>query len=160
SGTMLTHFLLAALALLVAAGLVLQPRLKMRRKSAEEVDTAPVDNGPTLGELQASGQIRAPEPEPGADGPKKPPMPLPDARGRTLLDRSIYGAYDSRGVVGKTLDEDTARLIGQAFGSVRQAQGAKSIVVGRDGRLSSPRMAAALIDGLRCAGREVFDIGE
>ena len=162
SGGMLTNFLLAGLGLLVAAGLLLQPRLKLRRKSGDddEADQAPAANAPTLAELQASGQVKAPEPEAGS-GMQKPPMPpMPDGPARAVLDRSIFRAYDIRGVVGKTLDEETARLIGQAIGSVMHAQGAKAIVVGRDGRLSSPRMAAALIDGLRRAGREVFDIGE
>ncbi|WP_374603372.1 phosphomannomutase/phosphoglucomutase [Arenimonas sp.] len=157
SGAMLSHFLLAALGVLVAAGLLLQPHLKLRRKGVvEEAEEVPAGDGPTLAELQASGRIKAPEPE--AAGVEKPPMP--PAPPRAALDRSIFRAYDIRGVVGKTLDEETARLIGQAIGSVMHAQGAKSIVVGRDGRLSSPRMAAALIDGLRRAGREVFDIGE
>ena len=162
SGGMLSNFLLAGLGLLVAAGLLLQPRLKLRRKSGDddEADQAPAANAPTLAELQASGQVKAPEPEAGS-GMQKPPMPpMPDGPARAVLDRSIFRAYDIRGVVGKTLDEETARLIGQAIGSVMHAQGAKAIVVGRDGRLSSPRMAAALIDGLRRAGREVFDIGE
>ncbi|GGA82565.1 hypothetical protein GCM10011521_21130 [Arenimonas soli] len=160
SGGMLTNFLLAGLGLLVAGGLLLQPHLKLRRKSGDdEPDEVPVANAPTLAELQASGQVKPPAPA--ADAVAKPVMPpLPDSPARAVLDRSIFRAYDIRGVVGKTLDEETARLIGQAIGSVMHAQGAKAIVVGRDGRLSSPRMAAALIDGLRRAGREVFDIGE
>jgi phosphomannomutase/phosphoglucomutase len=52
-----------------------------------------------------------------------------------------------------------AKLIGQAIGSAMQDKGLKEIVVGRDGRLSGPQMANALIEGLRAAGREVIDIG-
>ncbi|ODS61334.1 MAG: phosphomannomutase [Arenimonas sp. SCN 70-307] len=160
-GSMLTSFLLAALSLLVAAGVLLQPHLKLsRRKAGEEAEAAPVVGGPTLAELQASGQLQAPPPPVEKPGFEKPPMPAAQAAARAVLDRSIFRAYDIRGVVGKTLDEDTARLIGQAIGSVMHEQDARSIVVGRDGRLSSPRMAAALIDGLRRAGREVIDIGE
>ncbi|GAB2665230.1 phosphomannomutase/phosphoglucomutase [Arenimonas aestuarii] len=160
SGGMLTNFLLAGLGFMIAGGLLLQPRLKLRRKSDDdEVEDVPVGNAPTLAELQASGRVNPPEPAAGAVS--KPVMPpLPDSPARAVLDRSIFRAYDIRGVVGKTLNEETARLIGQAIGSVMHAQGAKAIVVGRDGRLSSPRMADALIDGLRRAGREVFDIGE
>ena len=44
-------------------------------------------------------------------------MPMPEAP-RAVLDRSIFRAYDIRGVVGKTLDVETARLIGQAIGTV------------------------------------------
>jgi phosphomannomutase/phosphoglucomutase len=75
------------------------------------------------------------------------------------IERSIFRAYDIRGVVGKTLDATVAKLIGQAIGSAMQEQGLREIVVGRDGRLSGPDMVNALIDGLRASGREVVDIG-
>jgi phosphomannomutase / phosphoglucomutase len=75
-------------------------------------------------------------------------------------DRSIFRAYDIRGVVGKTLDNNVARLIGQAIGSLLREQGLREIVVGRDGRLSGPELAAALIEGLRATGCDVIDIGQ
>jgi phosphomannomutase/phosphoglucomutase len=75
------------------------------------------------------------------------------------VDRSIFRAYDIRGVVGQTLDEGVARLIGQAIGTLMAEKSQKEIVVGRDGRLSGPSMSAALIEGLRRAGRDVIDIG-
>ena len=111
----------------------------------------------TLAELQSAGQVVAPEPaKAGAAAPRSRPRCAGIA-----LDRSIFRAYDIRGVVGQTLDANIARLIGQAIGT-RDARDATSaaIVVGRDGRLSSPSMAGALIEGLRKAGREVIDIGE
>ena len=148
-----TNVLLALLCLLVAAALVLLPRLKglrIERRPSEEAVSA---NEPTLGELQSSGQLVA-------EQVAVVVKPSPAAESRASLDRSIFRAYDIRGVVGKTLDAETARLIGQAIGSVMHQQDARSIVVGRDGRLSSPQMAAALIEGLRQAGREVIDIGE
>ena len=77
-----------------------------------------------------------------------------------LVDRSIFRAYDIRGVVGTTLNEDVARLIGQAIGTVMGERGLQEIVVGRDGRLSGPELANALIEGLRLAGRDVIDIGQ
>ncbi len=76
------------------------------------------------------------------------------------ISRDIFRAYDIRGVVGSSLDVGVARLIGQAIGSVMQDQGLRDIVVGRDGRVSGPDMAGALIEGLRMAGREVTDIGQ
>lgn len=75
------------------------------------------------------------------------------------VDRSIFRAYDIRGVVGETLDAHAARKIGQAIGTLMHAQDLTDIVVGRDGRLSGPEMSAALIEGLRSAGRNVIDIG-
>ena len=75
------------------------------------------------------------------------------------IERSIFRAYDIRGVVGQTLDVGVARMIGQAIGSAMQAQGLNEIVVGRDGRLSGADMSHALIEGLRATGRDVIDIG-
>jgi phosphomannomutase / phosphoglucomutase len=83
----------------------------------------------------------------------------PAARTAVNVDRSIFRAYDIRGVVGKSLDEGVARLIGQAVGSLMAEQGLREIVVGRDGRLSGPALSEALIEGLRAAGRDVIDIG-
>jgi phosphomannomutase len=71
------------------------------------------------------------------------------------LDR-IFKAYDVRGVVPDELDVDTARRIGGAFASWT---GAQRILIGRDCRLSSPDLAAALADGATAAGADVTDIG-
>ena len=72
---------------------------------------------------------------------------------------TIFKAYDIRGVVPSTLDTDVARALGRAFGSTAAAQGEKAVAVGRDGRLSGPELADALIAGLVEAGLEVIDIG-
>ncbi len=76
------------------------------------------------------------------------------------IERSIFRAYDVRGIVGKNLDERVARFLGQAIGSLMHDQGLRQIVVGRDGRHSGPALAAALIEGLRATGRDVIDIGQ
>ena len=65
------------------------------------------------------------------------------------IDRSIFRAYDIRGVMGKTLDASVAELIGQAIGSLMFDQGLDEIVIGRDGRLSGPELSDSLIAGLR-----------
>ena len=75
------------------------------------------------------------------------------------VSRSMFRAYDIRGVLGKTLNADVARLIGRAIGSEMASRGLKTIAVGRDGRLSGPSLSAALIEGLRAAGADVTDIG-
>ena len=75
------------------------------------------------------------------------------------IDPSIFKAYDVRGVVDRTLTEDGARAIGAAFGSEASARGVKEVAIGRDGRLSGPRLAAALIEGIRSTGTAVVDIG-
>jgi len=75
------------------------------------------------------------------------------------LSASIFKAYDIRGVVPTTLDAEVAEALGRAFGSAARAAGEKAVAVGRDGRLSGPALADALIRGLVATGVEVIDIG-
>lgn len=72
---------------------------------------------------------------------------------------SIFKAYDIRGVVPESLTPAFARGLGRAFGTVARAQGEDTVAVGRDGRLSGPSLAAALIEGLQEAGVAVVDVG-
>ena len=76
-----------------------------------------------------------------------------------MISQSIFKAYDIRGVIGTTLDADTARAIGRAFGSEVRAQGGDAVVIARDGRLSGPELSQALGNGLREAGVDVVDVG-
>jgi phosphomannomutase len=73
---------------------------------------------------------------------------------------SIFKAYDVRGVVPSTLNEEVAEALGYAFGTVAQKEGEKTVAVGRDGRLSGPALSAALIRGLVASGVDVIDIGK
>jgi phosphomannomutase len=72
---------------------------------------------------------------------------------------SIFKAYDIRGVVGQSIDETFAEHLGRAFGSETVAAGERAIAVGRDGRLSGPGLAAALVRGLASTGLDVVDLG-
>ncbi len=67
-----------------------------------------------------------------------------------------FKAYDIRGRVPDELDEHLARKIGLAMAG---QLGPGPVVLGRDVRLSSPSLQAALADGFHAAGREVIDIG-
>jgi phosphomannomutase/phosphoglucomutase len=87
------------------------------------------------------------------------PKPAPPAPAPVTVDPVIFRAYDVRGVVGKSLTKDVARLLGQAIGTVMHEKGLPEIVVGRDGRLSGPELASALCDGLREAGIDVIELG-
>jgi len=71
----------------------------------------------------------------------------------------IFRAYDIRGIAGKVLTAAVVREIGRAIGTVGHERGASTFAVGRDGRLSSPELAAALMDGLNATGADVIDIG-
>lgn len=72
---------------------------------------------------------------------------------------SLFKAYDIRGVVGETLTAEAVYHIGCAIGSEARAQEQQTIIVGRDGRVSGPSLAQALIEGLRATGCDVIDIG-
>jgi phosphomannomutase len=73
-----------------------------------------------------------------------------------VLDPGVFKAYDVRGVYGKEIDEEGAYAVGRAY--VEQFE-PRRIAVGRDMRLSSPSMAAALIEGAADGGADVHDLG-
>jgi phosphomannomutase len=71
---------------------------------------------------------------------------------------SIFKAYDIRGIVPVSVNEDVALRLGRAFGAQALLEGEKKVAVGRDGRLSGPSLANALMRGLEEAGIEVIDV--
>ena len=75
------------------------------------------------------------------------------------INASIFKAYDIRGVVPSTIHEDLAFALGKAFGCRALAEGEKTVAVGRDGRLSGPALASALVRGLAASGVNVVDVG-
>ena len=75
------------------------------------------------------------------------------------ISEDIFRAYDIRGIVETALTPDAVTQIGQAFATEARAQGQNRVVIGRDGRLSSPDLASALSDGLRAGGCNVIDVG-
>jgi phosphomannomutase len=68
----------------------------------------------------------------------------------------IFKAYDVRGVVPDELDAELARRIGAAFA---EWTGLPKLLIGRDCRLSSPELAAAIADGATSRGVDVVDLG-
>ena len=75
------------------------------------------------------------------------------------LPAEIFRAYDIRGLVGSALTPAVLREIGRALGTLGRERGAATFAVGRDGRLSGPELAAALMDGLNAAGADVIELG-
>lgn len=71
----------------------------------------------------------------------------------------VLREYDIRGIAGETLTVDDAHAVGRSFGTVVRRAGGKMVCIGRDGRLSSPGLAQAAVDGLLAAGCDVHDIG-
>lgn len=119
---------------------------------ARAVGAADTEDQPTLAQTIHAAPV---------DPDRKAAIEVKEApkRAPVMIDRSIFRAYDIRGVVGESLDSGVAELIGHAIGSSLQEQGLNDIVVGRDGRLSGPDMIGGLIAGLRKAGRNVIDVG-
>ena len=74
-----------------------------------------------------------------------------------VFDPTVLREYDIRGVVGETLNADDARAVGRAFAAMAE-EGAR-VCVGYDGRLSSPELEAAVVEGLTASGIEVLRIG-
>ncbi len=75
------------------------------------------------------------------------------------ITKDIFRAYDIRGIVETALTHYAVQQIGQAFATEALSQGQKTVVIGRDGRLSSPELAQRLSQGLRAGGCDVIDIG-
>ena len=79
--------------------------------------------------------------------------------GSELIPASIFRAYDIRGIADQQLTTQSVKRIGQAIGSEALDQDIATLLVGYDGRLSSPSLSIALIEGIRSSGCNVVSIG-
>lgn len=75
------------------------------------------------------------------------------------MNPSIFREYDIRGVAEKDLTDSVVERIGKAYGTLLVKEGGKHMVVGRDGRLSSPRIFEGLVRSVLSAGVDVTDLG-
>src|SRR5438045_4104329 len=75
------------------------------------------------------------------------------------FDPTILREYDIRGIVGQTLSAADARAIGRAYAVTLGEAGGRRVAVGYDGRLTSPELETALVDGLALEGADVVRIG-
>jgi phosphomannomutase/phosphoglucomutase len=71
----------------------------------------------------------------------------------------MFREYDIRGLADKELTDDVVYRIGQAYGTYAQGHGYREALIGRDVRLSSPRISRALADGIIATGCDVIDLG-
>ncbi len=147
--------LLLAISLLVLLGRKRLSNLPLRRKREEADEGGSVTLQEALEQVPVQAEVSAKDAGDAGGGDAEAAHVAP----AVSVAPGIFRAYDIRGVVGSELNAATASLIGQAIGSQMQVQGLRDVVVGRDGRLSGPELAHALIDGLRRAGCEVIDIG-
>jgi phosphomannomutase len=75
------------------------------------------------------------------------------------FDPTILREYDIRGIVGQTLSAADAQAIGRAYAVALGEAGGRRVAVGYDGRLTSPELEAALVDGLTMEAADVVRIG-
>jgi phosphomannomutase/phosphoglucomutase len=76
-----------------------------------------------------------------------------------MLKPTIFREYDIRGAADVELLDADVETLGQAFGTGLQRHAGKKVNLGRDTRLSSPRLRDALMRGLKASGCEVTDLG-
>jgi len=77
----------------------------------------------------------------------------------TTVAPEIFKAYDIRGIVDRTLTVEAVERIGRALGTTARTKGVTRFVIGRDGRLSGPKLSQALAQGLNAVGVDVIDVG-
>ncbi|MGB9699073.1 MAG: phosphomannomutase/phosphoglucomutase [Thermodesulfobacteriota bacterium] len=75
------------------------------------------------------------------------------------MNPQIFREYDIRGIVEKDLQPDVVKKLGQGYATYLARLGKKKVVIGRDGRLSSPLLRDYLIQGMLGGGLEIIDIG-
>jgi phosphomannomutase/phosphoglucomutase len=131
-------------------------RLSLRERTAHPTDStsaapapAPVSDNWTNPIFQDIDMLELDVADPVVEASDLPPA----------LPHGIFRAYDIRGIVGSTLNADTAYWVGRAVGAQSLAMGEANVNVGRDGRLSGPELVQPLIQGLVDAGCHVSDVG-
>jgi phosphomannomutase/phosphoglucomutase len=78
---------------------------------------------------------------------------------RKHVDKSVFRAYDIRGLVDKQLDENVFYSIGKAISIKLKALNRKDVLVARDGRITGTIYSKALVEGLLESGINVIDLG-
>ena len=128
----------------------LESKLAAQRRRAQESDDSPnpfvVNPSPPL-------------PEVGDPAAKTPTATEDDAAAPAELAVSAFRAYDIRGLADRDLSDATCLAIGKAIGSELLERGQSKVLLGRDGRLSSPRIREQLVGGLLSTGIDIVDLG-
>ncbi len=75
------------------------------------------------------------------------------------FDPTVLREYDIRGIIGETLGVRDARAIGRGFATLLRRAGGRTVAVGYDGRVSSPILESALVEGLTASGCDVVRVG-
>ena len=76
-----------------------------------------------------------------------------------MINNNIFREYDIRGIYNEEIDEQTAYIIGKAFGSYIKNMNEDITIIGHDNRISSPSLSISLIKGITDSGINVVDLG-
>ncbi|HEX4882462.1 MAG TPA: phosphomannomutase/phosphoglucomutase [Porticoccaceae bacterium] len=113
--------------------------------------------------VERESAIAAANPAPAAPRASEPAAASPAPAGPTEADarfpRSVFRGYDIRGAADSEITVEFAGALGRTLGTLVRERGASRVVVARDGRVSSPPLAEALVDGLMASGCVVVNIG-
>ncbi len=76
------------------------------------------------------------------------------------MNKEIFREYDIRGIADKDIPTKDAELIGKAYGTIIHNNGGSKVVLGRDNRISGPRIFDAVKKGILSTGVNIVYIGE
>ena len=149
------YFTLSFLALLIIGLLLLVLLIRyqlsrLREESAlDETDLTPAE----LNQLIQEKLTRRPT------EPASPTPEIPDENEESTSSDEVFRQYDIRGDANTHITEDFALRLGKSVGSDMVNSGQRNLLIGSDGRISSPRLKTALIEGVLSTGCNVIDIG-
>ena len=149
------YFTLSFVALLIIGLLLLVLLIRyqlsrLREESAlDETDLTPAE----LNQLIQEKLTRRP------NEPASPTPEIPDENEESTSSDEVFRQYDIRGDANTQITEDFALRLGKSVGSDMVNSGQRSLLIGSDGRCSSPHLKTALIEGVLSTGCNVIDIG-
>ncbi|MBE0432495.1 phosphomannomutase/phosphoglucomutase [candidate division WOR-3 bacterium] len=76
-----------------------------------------------------------------------------------MINPEIFREYDIRGLAESDLNDESVAVFARGLGTYYRGLGATQLFIGRDMRVSSPRIVEVLIKGLNQTGCDVIDIG-
>lgn len=122
--------------------------------------TAVITSSERTADAPAPAAAAEPQPSPESETPAVlPAAGLVMEREDERYSAVVFRDYDIRGASASQITPAFAEALGKALGSLVQERGVGSVAVGRDGRISSPALCGALIEGLIAAGCDVVDVG-
>ncbi|MEZ0149154.1 MAG: phosphomannomutase/phosphoglucomutase [Candidatus Reddybacter sp.] len=149
------YFTLSFIALLVISLLLLVLLIRyqlshLREESAlDDTDLTPAE----LNQLIQEKLTRRPT------EPASPTLEISEENEERTSSNEVFRQYDIRGDANTQITEDFALRLGKAVGSDMVNSGQRNLLIGSDGRRSSPRLKTALIEGVLSTGCNVIDIG-